>query len=885
MKMKLSLAGLAAITAGTLVAVPDYQNDFTTRTSAPAPSGEWLEIPYVIGNLVDNYNSTAPDPVTPFAGTGFQDSWFKATIENKYIPSVISVTNNSSGVSANQYLRFGHSADLCDATGIAHPFYNTFSTGVLRMQADLRAPSKWFGKKSADVNGNGTIRIMPIGAAALATPNWVEAPKAFMQFGLQKPNRDGTDLTTVMPVALSGNGSAGGGNINGSGPFGGDHWFRIVIDMDLEKNKFSGFVYDQGTDHPNLTDANGTKQKTFTDLGAYWSLAKAGPIAGFAIRYTDIKTVVGSNLGCPSVDNIVCSWKAPGATDFVKFYENDFSTRRYRVITPAGTTSHTYVREAAKTSTSYQPYANITASTSTNLVKQILPAYEGNNYVRQPEGAGTWRRANGGGAQVGVVTYASGNPALQFSDGTGTTYAIASQTLGEPVTSGKVCLSCDVRTPDKWYWSSYTGAYTMFGSDTLWGAHNSVISAASLSRYGIQAPANKTTQFNVTIIDAASSRIDETVSLKPNTWYRVSQVVDIDAWTMSGEIHEIGASPIGMDASATGGKVHEVKDAPMRGEKTAIAAFALTAYGAGASTKDNPPNLRHVYYDNVKVWKNWDESTHTGDLIYKDDFKTVTRYYASQMRGKLIGTYNMDNGQDHWIRRNNGASAVWITSGANPCVAAGDPASHSYAVQDLGSGYKDRVIVQADMRSPASWLNGGVRAAQIDIGGDRFLNGNRGTANVSSNKAFTSFLYGAFGFGNNSAQNGVGLFTGAQLRFSTLDENGAAAFVHPKTLTTAELSHWFRFKVTFDLKAGTYDVKVYDQGAHPASASTPNGSLYYSASGLKIRIPAETRGVTSICLNTYGNQYVAPYDIEDPGLALYDNLKVSNPKGLAIILR
>ena len=89
----------------------------------------------------------------------------------------------------------------------------------------------------------------------------------------------------------------------------------------------------------------------------------------------------------------------------------------------------------------------------------------------------------------------------------------------------------------------------------------------------------------------------------------------------------------------------------------------------------------------------------------------------------------------------------------------------------------------------------------------------------------------------------------------------------------------------YDLEKGTYSVRVYDQGAHPASASTPNGMLYYSASGLKMRVPAEPRGVTSICLNTYGNLYINQADPEDPGLALYDNLKVSSPKGLAILVR
>ena len=884
-KHLLSLVGLATLAAGFALAVPVYENDFTTRTSAPIPTSEWLELPYVVGNLAEDYSSTAPSSLTPFSGIMFQDSWFKATIGNTYVPSayVVSVNSSDTGTAegdTNPYFRYGHSADVCKVTAVATTFYNSFSTGVLRFQVDMRAPATW-------PSGNGFVRIQPIGAASLASPNWATAPLTFTHFGLQKPNNGPQELTTVMPIASSGDGSGGNASINQPGTtFAQGHWYRFVIDMDLSNNKFSGTFYDQGIDHPELTDAHGEQKHSYSNMGAYYTIQNAGAIEGFMIRLSDIKTSNPvTNKSCPCIDNIICSWKAPGAADFVRFYENDFKTRRYRRLAPAATDSHTYTRDlAATTSTAYSPYVNITATTTTNLVNQILPAYDANNTVRQAEGCGGWRRTNIGNATVGVVTYGSGNPALRFSDGTGETFAIAAQTLGESVTSGKVRLSYDVRTPDRWYWASNAGAYAMLGTDALWGAHNLKVAAASLSRYGIQAPASKTTQFNVTVIDNGSSQIDETVSLKPNTWYRVIQVADLDTWTMSGAIYEIGDAPIGIDAAA-GSQVHEVTGATMRGEKTEVSAFALAAYGAGASTQDNPPHLRHVYFDNVKVWKNWDEGAKTGDLVYRDDFKTATRYYAPQVRGKVIGTHNNDDGQDHWIRRNDGSGSVWITSGANPCVAAGDPASHSYAVQDLGVGYKDRVTVQADMRSPASWLWSNSHAAQIDVGGDRFLNGNRGTASVAGNLAFSSFMYGAFGFGTDENLNGVGFYPSSKLRFSTLNDKNEAVYTHPKTLSEAEKSHWFRFKVKYDLGKGTYSVRVYDQGEHPASASTPNGSLYYSASGLKMRTAAEPRGITSICLNTYGNQYVNPGDPEDPGLALYDNLVVREDGGLTIIFR
>ena len=97
MKMKLSLVGLATLVVGSALAVPVYENDFTTRTSAPIPTGEWLELPYVVGNLAEDYRSTAPDGVTPFNnGAGFQDSWFKAIVGRVDVPVAYVVSVNSS---------------------------------------------------------------------------------------------------------------------------------------------------------------------------------------------------------------------------------------------------------------------------------------------------------------------------------------------------------------------------------------------------------------------------------------------------------------------------------------------------------------------------------------------------------------------------------------------------------------------------------------------------------------------------------------------------------------------------------------------------------------------------------------------------------------------
>ena len=251
------------------------------------------------------------------------------------------------------------------------------------------------------------------------------------------------------------------------------------------------------------------------------------------------------------------------------------------------------------------------------------------------------------------------------------------------------------------------------------------------------------------------------------------------------------------------------------------------------------------------------------------------------MRGTLLGTFHNDDGQDHWIRRNNGDGETWITSGDNPCVAACGASTHSYAVQALGSCFRQRkVVVQVDIRPPNQWIWGVARAAQILVGGDNFLNGNRGE---KADGGFTKHYYGQFGFGNNAGLSD-GYYKGTKLRALDGDLNGGGTVKY--SAADVDASHWYRFKTTFDLEACTYDVEVFDQGAdHPASASTPNGAAYAAWKGLKFRRPAGDEGVTSICVNTYGNAPVLPGNPEDEGLALYDNILVKCPGGTLIVVR
>ena len=84
--------------------------------------------------------------------------------------------------------------------------------------------------------------------------------------------------------------------------------------------------------------------------------------------------------------------------------------------------------------------------------------------------------------------------------------------------------------------------------------------------------------------------------------------------------------------------------------------------------------------------------------------------------------------------------------------------------------------------------------------------------------------------------------------------------------------------------AGTWTLKVYDQGASHPTASTPDGTLVKEESGLPF-ISQPEGGVSAVGLYATGNANGAS-SVEDAGQALFDNLKVYEaPRGACVIFR
>ena len=883
---RMILGGVVACAASRLcVAAVPYANDFATRTSGPVQTGAWYTNSYVVGQCAVNYTGEKLVPTSALAygkSDQIQDNWMKVTQDNggtfaiNVIPGIQNNSANEAQGTDNQFFRFGNSIEIVKSTGVAQSFFNSFTNGVLRLYADLRAPTNWPA-------GNGYVRIQPLYRAALETPVWASGSKqtrAFMNFGLQKQQNTTGHLASSMLLVYKGNGS--GGNAIETHAHANRHWYRFVIDLDLDKGTYSGKAYDQGEVHPKLADANGTAVWSFSNVVCAWSCQKAGagPVEGIAIRAADFRTGNPVDRYLETcVDNLVGEWKAPGAESFTRFYENDFTTRRYRTIAPSGTTRHDYVCGTSAAEVQTRPYSAVCASTATNAPYQIL------RYGIGSLGVNGWKRANTGDGHVAVVTHPGDMPMMRIAgNAAGNGFAVATQTLGEPIRTGRVRMVFDVRTPDAWHWN-YHGAYVMMGNQTFWGADNAHFTASIGARWGIgSAQDSANTLFQGYYQESAGAQYDTSVSFKGQTLYLGILTVDLDTRETKGVLYELGADPVTSTYDHTQLTPVWEKTGHMRDGVDEISAIGLGGYGAGVARKDGVVHREFIFFDSVQVWKDWDETAQTGTLVYKDLFSTVTRPLSGP-RGTLVGSFNADDGQDHWVRRNNGAGDFWVTGGANPCAAFSGITTHAYATQALGSRYAtDKVVVQCDIRPPCSFTWGITKAALVQIGGDCFLQGEGGSLN--GRRFYDHGSLASFGFGtDDTGRSECGDFPTKKLRFYDGDGAGSGTVPYRAMTPAIASTHWYRFKAVLDMRARTYDVTVYDQGtAHPTAAS-PNGTQIHVEKGLGFRAPATEAVVSAICLNAYGAQAQVANDPEDRGLVLYDNLKVSTPSGLCIVVR
>ena len=572
----------------------------------------------------------------------------------------------------------------------------------------------------------------------------------------------------------------------------------------------------------------------------------------------------------PCFDNIHLAWKAPGSDEWVPFYENDFTTRRYRRIQPTPVTAVSYPVNAGVSSADYFSSYVAMASNSTDGAGQTLLVNNAAGLV----GMDNWKRLADGNRFTVVDSPPDGkNYMLRASKGGD---GVVAQTLGEAITSGKVRISGDVRLPSEWnngnattdarvclalgsdaYWSGAAGSYTSrhIGYGGICGGSKDEFCPAYLPKSG-----------------ALSTTKDTSVPCAPTNWYRMVVTADVDAQTYDYALYALGPDAGALDRSdVPSAPIYATNGIPFRNTLSNIGAFSLFANKSG-----NDWN-HYILWDNIQVWKNWDPAAGTGTLIYSNDFSLRARYVERE-KTELVHGVNTGTGVDAWEQVYRGDGMAWIMGGANRFLALKSPSnSYLYFTQPLPEELPcgQRVTFRADVRPPCWWLDRDGPFLNIYLGGDTLCQYPR---HAMSPLADSVLAFGLYADGDSSS---LGRCTNSIFRV----QNGTFKNVGGCVITATD--RWYRLVGTTVSGSTNWTFRAYDMGAAHPDIDTPNGTELVRLDGLARRSdPGATSGISSIAISGGCIGGLEPWNVYDRGKVLVDNLVVTTvPGGTCIIIR
>ena len=851
-----------------------YQNDFASRLSLkPVPAiGKWVRYDYTPGRKLTywygksnlQYSESLPwaDPAQ------MQDGWIHGAYGTWHPGSY--VTNNVDSDTSRPFAAFDLNNDATYYKGLLYqPIDNSFSNGTLTCWIDMRVPTSWGITGAADPP---QLRFFPAYRTFLENPDGLSNAFTFPAIcGIQ-----GTSAVRFYGFATTSTGAASlSGAFYNKGTVAAGKWVRFRMEMNFDTKRTSCSVWTLGTTVPDWNTAVTDDGLHETDRYLYrFPTAERGPVEGIGLYVAGVKSK-GDVRKMPAFTNIRLEWQAPGSAIAQSCYSNNFVTCWKRRLT-TGTTAHAYDAASPHMVTNF--YApEIRSGSHMAFHNTADPYLTPAPSTTRTVGLDGWKRCdNNGGAvyAVGTTQLANTNFLKMCARTNGTEmvgfqYAAVSQTLGEKITSGKVRLSVDGRTPDKWYWGT-RGLFVALGSDYLYsGASTGDYSSYYAARIGVTSPGNTTKPHPKCYGSDGATDID-TTNVTFRTWQRYVITADLDHKTYDWAIYDIGGgvadrpNPETPVASGTGVSFeHDVSD---------VASFVLLGYGFVSTSTFNG----QILFDNIQVWKNWDDAAQTGDLIYYNDFEERRRIMTVDER-RLTGKSNVFRPDcDGWARRGDCSGRLVIAGDTNPFVS-GSGDGENLAFHDLGTRWAAsatrQMTLRVDMRPPDFWYGTGRRRALVAIGGGSAAQGDAfGEADPLAKSAIR------FGFvPSGETKDTCGRYT----TIAACAGNGAA---DETASFTVDKTAWYRFVVTTRPANGTYDLDVYRQGTHPA-VSDANGTLVASYRGLAYGSGSDGE-LSAVGIDASGVRGFSPWDAEDPGCALFDNIVVDRqPYGTTFSIR
>ena len=883
--MRLAGACVAVVAASTALAADLYRNDFSTRTSAVAhPGDRWMSYTYDPGHTL--YRNYASGEVVPNAcwsnNAEFQDGWAKAYMDSSSManpPGFAVATDPVHGSSTNYFALFRSSSSR-NGTAI-QSLHNEFTNGMLRLEVDIRRPAVW-----GTVNSEAHAARVLLVYRKYMDPGWYKGVAQIahpVMFGAQW---DGGDKLNRLKLFYAESYGGTEKNLepgaNGENYVCNENWYRWRVYVDLDRKNSKYYIWDAGPDQPDgpNTRADSTATRKVEKDTYFFRMPmteETGGIAGIGLNGYRFKAGSGETLAvtnAPCFDNIRIAWKAPGSSEYVSFYENDFNTRRYRRIQPTPSTATDYPVNVDVSSVDiFSSYAAMVSNTVDDANQTLLVG----NSVTGTLGMDNWKRLAGGAKFTVVDSKTTGGYMLRASGGN---VGVVAQTLGETITSGKVRIPGDVRLPSAWNDANNARVCLALGDPTYWSGNPDDYMSHHIGYGGITGLT--VDEFRPAYLPksgALTTTISPDVTCVGTNWYRMVVTADLGTKTYDYELYALGEDAGPIDRSdvpsepiyATNGIAFRVSTI------SSIGAFSLFAHRSSGNVDGLNGNWDgYILWDNIQVWKNWNSSTGTGTLIYSNDFKDRKRYVERE-KTELVHGVNTGTGVDVWEQVNKGDGTAWIMGGANRFLSIKAPDHHSlYLTQPLPFEVPcgQRVMFRVDVRPPCWWLNAGGQFMNVYLGGDTMCQ--HADPDASPSPLDDSVL----AFSIYPATGSLGRYTNTVIRA----QNGSAM---PNVTGRIETDHWYRLEGSTVSGSGTWKFRAYDMGTTHPEIDTSPGELVVQNNGLARRSSVgATSGISSFCITACGVAGLEPWNLYDRGRVLIDNIVVTAlPSGACIIVR
>jgi len=495
-----------------------------------------------------------------------------------------------------------------------------------------------------------------------------------------------------------------------------------------------------GTTQPSLTTP--TPSTVFGTASGSSALVTTatGPVCGLGLemyrstRYSRDSDNALILADCPCIDNIRVWWRAPETgtafSDADLCYENDFKTRRVRTLSQ-GTTSTDYSSALVETTTDTYTYWDYVSKSANNVASAV-------NLVKgYTAGRDGWKPKSYTPCSYRVV-YTSedgGNVLAAIRVNNSDHYSKISHQLGQTISSGKVRLEYDFRTPDAWvnYFNSHHLSIRL-GDATQCGLNAS--DGASLVNTGFGGASGYAASDVYPYVMAN----DTSFTLSKSTWYRARVVADLSTRTFDYELYLLGSVSGPLDRTVPATPVFTKTGVGFSSSTaTTITSIAVHGYDIGKTYAGA------FLVDNIRLWKGTDGTN--WDIVFQTDFnKRVFYGRTTVQRGDLLDADVNRVGLDAWIRRGSGSAEMYLLKTTdNPCVVIDGEGTGAEAVHTLGKTVtKGKVVVRADIRPPSRMTTKAPYPAAIYAGGDEYAQGE--TCTSSARRLFRNAAFGAFGF-------------------------------------------------------------------------------------------------------------------------------------------